>query len=44
MSSSYRVAYENSYIYDFFQMQVRQDLGIEIKQTTHTKMIIERVK
>jgi SAM-dependent methyltransferase len=44
MSSSYMVAYENSYIYDFFQMQVRQDLGIEIKQTTHTKMIIERVK
>ncbi len=43
MPSFYRVAYENSYVYDFFQIQVMKDLGIEIRQTTHTKMIIERV-
>lgn len=40
--SGYRVTYEDSYVYDFFRMQVKQDLGIDIRQTTHTKMIIQR--
>lgn len=39
---NYKVTYEESYVYDFFRMQVRKDMGIDIRQTTHTKMIIER--
>lgn len=38
----YTVIYEHSYIYDFLQSQVRRDLGVEIRQTTHTKLIVER--
>lgn len=39
---SYRVDYEHSYIYDYFSRQVMEDLGVRIKRTTHTKMILER--
>jgi hypothetical protein len=39
---SYRVEYELSYVYDYFHRQVMEDLGVEVKRTTHTKMILGR--
>jgi len=40
--SSYRIKYEKDFILDYLQQSVKKDFGIDIKHSTHTKMIIER--
>ena len=39
---NYKIIFQDNYIYSYFRTIIEQDFGINIKQTTHTKMIIQR--
>lgn len=41
--SNYRIIYNESYLLPHFQNQLKNDFGIEINETTHTKLIIKRI-
>lgn len=38
--SNYKIVYESNFILPYLQQKVKEDFDIEIKQTTHTKMVI----
>jgi ribosomal protein L11 methylase PrmA len=39
--SNYKIVYQDNFILPILQQQVKKDFNIEIKHTTHTKLIIE---
>ena len=39
---SYKVEFQQSYLYSFFAKVVKEDFGIDIKGQTHLKMILEK--
>lgn len=41
--SGYKIKYEEDFILDYLQQSVKKDFDIEIKHSTHTKMIIEKM-
>jgi hypothetical protein len=42
--SNYRILFKDNYIFEPLQKHVMNDFGIKLNHTTHTKMIIERVR
>lgn len=40
--SNYKITYEKDFILDYLQQSVKKDFDIEIKHSTHTKMIIKK--
>lgn len=38
--NSYKIIYEKNFILDYLKQKVKEDFGIEINHTTHTKMVI----
>jgi hypothetical protein len=38
--SSYKIAYEDNFVLPYLQKQVKQDFGISITHSTHTKLIL----
>lgn len=42
--STYKIAFEEDFILPFLIKQVKQDFGITINHSTHTKMIIKNIK
>lgn len=42
--SGYKIAFEDNFILPFLQKQVKQDFGVTINHTTHTKLIIKNLK
>jgi GNAT superfamily N-acetyltransferase len=44
IKANWKIIYEKHYIYDYIKKQIKDDFDLELKESTHLKMIIENTR